>query len=89
MVLRIRYLEIEISVYGKILQGFQAISFIKNGPIPASFLFIFVLFSLQFQKYKLKKHRYCAWDSNPGPQDGRRRRSHGAMAATKKAIFGG
>ena len=25
-----------------------------NGPIPASFLFIFVLFSLQFQ-YKLKK----------------------------------
>ena len=25
-----------------------------NGPIPASFLFIFILFSLQFQ-YKLKK----------------------------------
>ena len=50
MVLRIRYLEIEISVYGKILQGFQAISFIKNGPIPASFLFIFVLFSLQTEK---------------------------------------
>ena len=23
-----------------------------------------------------------AWDSNPGPQDGRRRRNHGAMAAT-------
>ena len=50
----------------------------KNGPI---FLFIFVLFSLQFQ-YKLKKHRWCAWDSNPGPQDGRRRRNHGAMVAT-------
>ena len=28
--------------------------FFKNGPIPASFCFIFVLFSLQFQ-YKLKK----------------------------------
>ena len=27
------------------------------------FVFIFVLFSLQFQ-YKLKKHRWCAWDSN-------------------------
>ena len=27
---------------------------LKNGPIPASFLFIFVRFSLQFQ-YKLKK----------------------------------
>ena len=27
-----------------------------------------------------KKHRWCAWDTNPGPQDGRRRRNHGAMA---------
>ena len=25
---------------------------------------------------------WCAWDLNPGPQDGRRRRDHGAMAAT-------
>ena len=32
---------------------------------PGLFLFNFVLFSLQFQ-YKLKKHRWCAWDSNPG-----------------------
>ena len=24
---------------------------------------------------------WCAWDLNPGPQDGRRRRNHGAMAA--------
>ena len=29
-----------------------------------------------------KKHRWCATDSNLGPQDGRRRRNHGAMAAT-------
>ena len=28
-----------------------------------------------------KKLRWCAWDSNPGPQDGRRRRNHRAMAA--------
>ena len=28
------------------------------------------------------KLRWCAWESNPGPQDCRRRRSHGAMAAT-------
>ena len=27
-------------------------------------------------------HRWCALDSNPGPQNGRRRRNHGAMAAT-------
>ena len=49
----------------------------KNGPI---FLFIFVLFSLQFQ-YKLKKRRLCAWDSNLGMQDGMRIRNHRAMAA--------
>ena len=62
--------------------------FFKNGPIPASFCFIFVLFSFQFkwQTYHLnninwKKHRWCAWDSNPGRQYGRRRRIHWAMAA--------
>ena len=45
------------------------------------FCFIFVLFTLQF-KFKLKKakRRCCAWDSNQGPQDGRRRRIHWAMA---------
>ena len=49
---------------------------------PDLFLFIFVLFSLQLQKHKLKKCRWCAWDLNPGLQDGRRRQNHGAMAAT-------
>ena len=44
---------------------------------PGLFLFIFVLFWLQFQ-FKLKKARWCAWDSNPGPQDGRRWRNHWA-----------
>ena len=29
----------------------------------------------------MKKHRWCAWDSNPGRQDGRHRRIHWAMAA--------
>ena len=38
-----------------------------------------------FSRYKFnntnwKKRRWCAWDSNPGPQDGRLRRNHGAMA---------
>ena len=28
------------------------------------------------------KHRWCAWDSNPGHQDGKRRRVHWAMAAS-------
>ena len=31
--------------------------------------------------------RWCAWDSNPGPQDGRRRQNHGAMAATHISIL--
>ena len=47
--------------------------FFKNVQIPASFCFYFDLFSSKF-KYKLKKHRCCAWGSNPGPQDVRRRR---------------
>ena len=29
----------------------------------------------------------CAWDSNPGPQYGRRRRNHGAMAATHHLLY--
>ena len=33
-----------------------------------------------------KKHRWSAWNSNPGPQDGRRRRNHGAMASTHVLI---
>ena len=35
----------------------------------------------QFQYYKLKKHRWCAWDLNPGLQDCTCRQNHGAMAA--------
>ena len=48
---------------------------------PASFLFIYVLFCYNFNT-NWKKHRCCALDSNPGPQDGRRIWNHGAMAAT-------
>ena len=33
------------------------------------------------------RRRWCAWDSNPGPQDGRRRQNRGAMAATPKILF--
>ena len=57
------------------------ILFLKKWANPGLFLFNFVLFSLQFQ-YKLKKHRWCAWNSNLGPQDGRHRQNQGAMAAT-------
>ena len=62
--------------------------FFLNGPIPASFcLFSFFSHSNSNDKYKLKKHRWCAWDSNPGRQDGRRRRIHWAMAAPHAGIL--
>ena len=37
--------------------------------------------------YKWKKHRWCAGDSNPGPQDGRCRRIHRAMAGNMNEAF--
>ena len=47
---------------------------------------LFCLFSsfssYNFNNTNWKKHWWCAWDSNPGPQDGRCRQSQGAMAAT-------
>ena len=56
--------------------------FLINGPIPASFC-IFLLFPhYNFNNTNWEKHKWCPWDLNPGPQDGRRRRHHGAMAAT-------
>ena len=56
---------------------------LKYGPIPASFcLFSFFSYSNNnFNNVNWRKRRWCAWDSNPGPQDGRQRRNHGAMAA--------
>ena len=36
---------------------------------------------IQMTNKNWKKHRWCAWDSNPGGQDGRCRRIHWAMAA--------
>ena len=64
--------------------------FFKYGPIPASFS-LFSSFSHQNSITNWKKHRWCAWDSNLGPQDGRRRQNHGAMAASPKLwiIFNG
>ena len=59
---------------------FSILPYTNSGPIPGSFV-NFVLFSLQFQEYKLKKRRWCAWDLNPGPPYGRCIWNHGAMAA--------
>ena len=55
--------------------------FLKHGPIAASFCLFSFFSHYNFNTY-WNKHRWCAWDSNPGPQDGRRRLNHRAMAAT-------
>ena len=47
--------------------------FFKYGPMQASFC-LFSSFSRHKSIENWKKRRYCAWDSNLGPQDGWRRR---------------
>ena len=61
--------------------------FLKNGPIPASFCLCSLFSQYNFNNTNWKKRRWCAWDSNPGPQDGRCRRKQGAMAATLGHLF--
>ena len=67
--------------YTQPLASFHIIGFLKNGPIRASFCLFSSFSRYNFNNTNWKKHRWCAWDSNPRPQDGRRRRYHGAMAA--------
>ena len=60
-----------------------ATRFLKYEPIPAShfrpFLIpILIRYCFNFNN-TLKKRRWCAGYLNPGPQDGRHRRNHGAM----------
>ena len=43
--------------------------------------------NIQFEQYKLKKHRWCAWDSNPRWQYGSRRQIHWAIAAPPISPF--
>ena len=69
--------------YGQKVRFTHLNIFFKYGPIPASFSFIFVLFTPRFN-YKLKKRRLCAWDSNPELQDGKRRQNYGAMVVAPK-----
>ena len=41
-------------------------------------------YSFNFNNINWRKHKWFAWDSNQGPQDGRRRWNHGAMSAALK-----
>ena len=60
--------------------------FLKIRANPGLLSFIFVLFTSQFN-YKLSKCRWCAWDSNPWPKDGRHRQNHGAITDFIMNIF--
>ena len=67
--------KLEISKYSE-MTYFKELE-CKNGPIAASFVYFrpyLVTISI-IQNCK----RWCAWDSNPGLQDGRRRRNHGEL----------
>ena len=55
--------------------------FKKMGQSRPLFLFIFVFSTSYNLNSNWKKRRWCAWDSNPGWQDGRRERIHWATAA--------
>ena len=55
--------------------GYFVISFLFKWAILGLFLFIFVLPPLH-NSINSWKHRWCASDSNPGRQNGRRRRIH-------------
>ena len=59
--------------------------FFKNGPIPVSFCLFPPISLYNFNNTNWKKWRLCAWDSNPRPQDGKRRWIHGAMVAAKRS----
>ena len=74
LLIGIRILSLQIDIRAK------TASSIKNWANPGLFLFIFVFFTLHISM-NWWKHRWCAWDLNPGWQDGRRRRIHWAMAA--------
>ena len=59
---------------------------IKKCAIPGLCFCLFSSFSRYNFNTNWKKCRWCAWDSNPWPQDGRRRWNHGASAATLCSI---
>ena len=64
-----------------ILMYWQSILDFLNGLIPATFCLFSSFSHYNFNITNWKKHRWSAWDLNPGSQDGRRRQNHRAMAA--------
>ena len=59
---------------------YMALKCFLNGPIPTPFCLFSSVSLYNSNDTKWKKRRWCAWDSNPGPQDGRRRQNHRAVA---------
>ena len=71
----VKIMQLWVNVYALTV---SLLNFYKNWPIPASFC-LFSFFSCYNFNTNWKKCRWCAWDSNLGPQDGRRRWNHWAM----------
>ena len=65
----------------------RSLFFFKNGPTPASFCLFSSFSRYNFSNTNWKKHRWYAWDTNPRPQNGRRRRNHRAMAAAQITVL--
>ena len=68
--------------------GFKRSNWLKMGQ-SRPLLFIIVLFTCIFKRqiYNLNNiNWWCTWDSNPGRQDGRRRRIHWAMGTMLKIV---
>ena len=65
-----------VSIYYSLLNFFQ-----KMGQSLPLFVYFHSFLTTISLRPKWKKHRWSDLDSNLGPQDGRRRRNHGAMSA--------
>ena len=47
----------------------------------------YINYLLNCNNINWKQHRWCAWDCNPGLNDVRRRRNHGALVAALEILF--
>ena len=84
MMLRLNVISVALQCY---VMKLNALLLFSNGPIPAPFCLFLSFSCYNFNNTNWIKQRWCAWDLNPGLQDGRRRRNHQAMAAACDAML--
>ena len=74
-----------ISLSQDVFNSWVAIYDLKKWANPGLFFCFIFVFSTCYN-LNWKKHRWCAWDLNPGRQDGRREWIHWATAAPHLSI---